>query len=301
MRKLKDLLHLALFSAATKYRTPSGHARIYHYHIEKTGGTSLTQMFLEAASRQSGGRAGCIEPAGHSADSRPEVQFLSAPWYRRRLPASRSRDGNALQDDVWAAHRHRVAVNGLVFQAGDKERIMRGDYFYGWAHIPVHQLTLPPKTFTITALRNPVDRLISYYQVLLGKRVRGDGGKWDEDAELLGQGFEDFLERLPREHLFRQIYYFSPSFDIDEAYERIRRCDFFYFTENTTDAADALSRQVGLELRPLWSNRASTKFKISQRQLKLAREVLSPEIALHSRLMADQAKFVQPGNRRYGT
>jgi hypothetical protein len=247
LRKLRDFLDHRRFSRLANYRLPSGHRRIYFHHIRKTAGTSLCQMFLTAA-------AGA--PRG---------------------------DGQVLWDQLWAAHRHRMAHGDKVFVAGEKRLIEEGHYFFASSHIPAHELTLPPGTFTITCMRDPVRRVLSHYHMLLSQKASGDRA-FVKEGPWLGANFTEFVENLPKEHLLRQVYTFSRTFDPDEAYENIVRCNAWFLTEDMYGAAAALGAQVGLQLAPTRANRSKVRTSAPAAQLHKLRELLQPEIVLFERL-----------------
>jgi len=249
MRKLKDLRDHFFFGRMASYRLPSGHRRIYFHHIRRTGGTSLSQMFLLAASGADPSR------------------------------------GDRLWSGLWAAHRHRLHFDGKVFVAGEKKLIEEGRYFYAVSHLPAHELVLPEATYTITCLRDPVKRVLSHYNLLLGERDNG-GQAFRKEGHWLGAGFDDFLENIPVEHLLRQLYMFSPNYDPDEAFAAIASCSFWFFTEELPAPASVLSSQVGLDLRPFVANRSSAQAIITQDQMRLLKKLLRPEIELYQRLKA---------------
>jgi hypothetical protein len=66
----------------------------------------------------------------------------------------------------------RTGANGLTFVRHDTRLIAAGDYFYASSHEPAHQVKVPPGTYTVTILRDPAARAISYYRYL--KWVRED-------------------------------------------------------------------------------------------------------------------------------
>jgi Sulfotransferase family len=277
LRKLTDIVHHQLFRAATRYRLPTGHRRIYFYHVLKTAGTSLNQMVLLAARNAA---VGSSRSASSTATRVGEVDCEGrfSIW----LPRVEADDGAAILKALWDAHRHRLAVNGLVFQAADKKRIEQGNYFFAFSHVPAHELRLPERTFTITGIRNPVDRLLSYYQMLLAQRATGQDRS--HDRYLLADDFDGFLRRLPREKLLAQLYHFSSTFDPQEAYTRIARCNFVYFVEELNRVLPKLSGGIGLVMKSVNANRSVVNFAVTDEQRCRLNGLLEPEIRLYERL-----------------
>jgi hypothetical protein len=89
--------------------------------------------------------------------------------------ASRREETEAVEPDE--PHRR--------FVRHDAELIARGDYFYASSHLPLHQVKVPAETFTVTILRDPAARVISYYRYLLW--VRGPGAGAAEAEPFLDQ------------------------------------------------------------------------------------------------------------------
>jgi hypothetical protein len=175
-----------------------------------------------------------------------------------------------------------------VFVAGEKRLIEEGHYFFASSHIPAHELKLPPATFTVTALRDPVERVLSHYNMLLSQKASGDRA-FVKEGHWLGASFGEFVENLPKEHLLRQVYTFSRTFDPDEAYENIVRCNAWFLTENLDAAATELSALVGLQLAATRANRSKVRLPVPAAQLHRLRELLEPEIALFERLCLARA------------
>ena len=83
---------------------------------------------------------------------------------------------------------------GACYIGWNKPVINAGNWFYGFSHIPYHQLELPANTYRITVFRDPVERIISHYRMVKGFKEKGIAhprmkveGKW------LGDSFDDFF------------------------------------------------------------------------------------------------------------
>jgi hypothetical protein len=253
--------------------------RIYHFHVRKTGGSSLDAAFYAL-----GGLEG--------------------------LSVHRAAGG--------------VVGNGLKFVGSNKPIIEQGDYFYGTSHFPAWWLELPPETFTLTILRDPVSRVVSYYRYLLwarGNRTEYeiepyldeiiaessyiDGG-WGHIQRSLSRRtlrfertaiqsfgpwaylermdprrspseFENFLRGVPPRHLLSQLYMFSERFDPGEAAERILACSAVCFTETLGDDLARLSETLELELTERHERRFGERVELGQPELDALRERLEPE------------------------
>ncbi len=234
----------------TKYEIAGQYGRIYHFHNEKTGGTSLNHTFLSL-----GGEPG------------PDV-------YKRLTKAI-----------DW-----RVISGNKVFVGWDKSLIQDGLFYYAFSHIPKHQLKLPEDTFTITCLRDPVKRVLSCYKELMEYKlshvdhpVMKKRGKW------LDGSFGEYLARLPKELLQAQFYMFSKGFDIDEAFEEIVACSYFLFTEEFAAGLTRLSSKLGILLEPLHTRKTSIELDIPNEEMNRLREWLEPEYRLFERLRGYQA------------
>lgn len=225
---------------------PGEYRRIYHYHTKKTGGTSLNFSLLSLSR---------IDPL-------------------------------KLYAILINAFDHRHVANGKVFVGWNKNLIEDGNFFYGWSHIAAHNLKLKPETFTITIIRNPCERVISVYKHLLREKRRGEikFPKIKEEVSWLGFSFDDFLENIPREHLQRQLYMFSENFDVEEAFENIKGLSCFFFLDNYRNGVRELSKALGCKLKPFHLRKSSPIEEISDKQKKVLKERLAPEMFLYEKL-----------------
>jgi hypothetical protein len=237
-RRVKSALHEVRFRSVTERYHFNGYKRIYLVHIRKTGGTSLNHSFLALSGE----------------DSELLYKRLVQEW------------------------DHRLLSNGKVYVGWNVPYINGGNYFYAFSHVPLHALQLPKETFTVTCFRDPVKRVISHYNMLMDYRINNVRhpcmpieGKW------LGDSFNEFLERIPKEHLCNQLFMFSARYDIGEALERVKGLSHVFFTEDFAHGVDVLNQKTGLQLEVIHTRKTLHKEEVPQRGLDTLREMLGEE------------------------
>jgi len=196
--------------------------------------------------------------------------------------------GADLQD---IAHKNMLMRNDIIFVQHDKKLIERGDYFYGSSHIAAHKLVVPEKTFTITILRDPLERVISYYRHLMfvrddprASRLEPAFWRLRRETEWLGSSFGEFVSRMPRARLLNQLYMFSASFSVAEAAERIVACSYVGFTSSFAAHISDLADILDLPLKLSWERRFGEKTSPPPEELAFARTLLKPEYDLLHRV-----------------
>jgi len=257
MRPVRDLKNLVLrcqampgsgaFRAACRTPIVPGFDRIYHYHIRKTAGTSINQAFLSI-----GGESG--EAVYH------------------RLVSDR---------------HHRTLSGSRAFVGWSWGLIEQGRYHYAFSHYAAHEVRLPPRTFTLTCLRDPVNRLISYYSMLCAMRDEGSShGALKLAGPWLGSSLKDFLHNAPRSFLSMQLYMFSKAFHVQEAIDGVMACHAVLFTEEFASGLGALARRLNMTLPVLHARPTQKKPAISEDERAAAREALAPEYEMFSAVRA---------------
>jgi hypothetical protein len=232
--------------------------RLYFHHIRKTGGTSLVQTLLSI-----GGEDG-------------------AAVYRRM---ARSRSGRAISGE-------------RVFVGWRRTWLEAGDYHVGFSHEPAHALRLPARTFLVSCLREPSERVLSHYWMLVAAaQAPSVPRSLAPELRWLGRDFDDFLDRLPREHLLRQLYTFSERFEVAEAFDWISALDCLCFTDAMEAGVERLSQRLGLALAPRHARRrargATAADEPGAAALARLREELAPEYELWHAIRAAQAPALE--------
>ncbi|HEX6688968.1 MAG TPA: sulfotransferase family 2 domain-containing protein [Solirubrobacterales bacterium] len=181
--------------------------------------------------------------------------------------------------------------NGLKFVRSDSKLISEGDYFFANSHTPAYRLQLPPHTFTVTILRDPAARVISYYRQFLWARANPTArdvepavDKLQLLAKHMGNGFQDFLRQLPPQLLLTQVFMFSERMDPVEAAENALACSAVCFTETFSEDLKMLATTLELELEEKHERRHDEKVVLDEEELDHLREVLKPEYAMFERV-----------------
>ena len=222
-----------------------GFARVYFHHIRRTGGTSLNQSFFALYRRH------------------PEL--VSAALRRSKSKT--------------------VVTAGTRFVGANREALQEGNYFYGFSHIPSYELVLPPRTFTMTLLRDPLERIVSHYRMVVDYSARSLTRPWLHlERGWLGQSIADFASNMPPSRFMAQLHTFSRSSSIDEAVQAITECDFILFNEDYYSDLQILKNRLGLGLNMHHSHAANYKIDLDQTDIKRVRKMLAPEYALLDRV-----------------
>jgi hypothetical protein len=230
---------------ARSYELPDGSRRVYCYHVRKTAGTSLFLSFLAL---------GGEDPV--------EV------WGR----AVASRLG-------------RTSSGGYSFASNNRAVLAEGAYFYGRSHRSFDLQPLPPRTFTVTVLRDPIGRAHSYFDYLVAGDEPGAPGRvGNRERRLAADGFDAFLDRIPVQGLVTQLAMFSDRLDISEAVDRIAGCSSVFFTEDFADGLAVLGRRLDLPLEHRRVRVTGQRSSLSESQIERLRLRLEPEYELLRRL-----------------
>lgn len=237
---------------ANNYQIPGGYDRIYHWHIRKTAGTSLNRAMLGLG----GG------------------------------------DVEALHLALQKSKNKRVFSHGRVFVGHNRYLIQQGRYYYAFSHQPMHVLKLPPRTFMVTVLRDPVKRVLSHYRMLVGLRREGSNAPaatihGHKAAGTLGH----YLDATPQHELLQQLYHFSESLDPSEAAGNIGRLQMVLRTENFAEDVKRLGTALGVELPARHDRRSPEDVPIESDDLERLRELLEPEYVMFRMIQAQRPEF----------
>lgn len=223
------------------YELPDGSRRIYCYHVRKTAGTSLFLSFLAL---------GGEDPM--------------AVW--RRVNEARLR---------------RTTSGPYAFASDNPRVLAEGAYLFGRSHRPASKQPLPPRTFTVTVLRDPVERVHSYYDYLVAGDDSGSPGQVAaRERRLARGGFDAFLDRVPIPRLLTQLAMFSDRLDVSEATDRVAACSFVFMTSCFATAIPTLAHRLAFDLTVQRARVTTGRSTLSHRQRERLAARLEPEYEL---------------------
>jgi Sulfotransferase family len=233
-----------------RHPLPGNYKRIYHFHIRKSAGTSINAAMWGLA-------------------------------------------GKNLQD---VGRSSLIVAANYVFVRHNRVLIERGNYTFANSHAPFWELSLPVDTYSFTVFRDPVARLYSLYRYYHFNVYHPDAALLDPMNESvkkyegwLGNSFTDFLDRLPAKHLQNQLYMFSESFNIEEAFRNIKKLNGFFFQDElnlvTHELGDICGRTISLSKSRIFPY---TVGEINEKERDLASVKLQQEIELYRRLKSSR-------------
>ena len=119
---------------------------------------------------------------------------------------------------------HKINIPRGSVVGWNKLALNRDQYFYGFSHAPLHELTIQKSTFCFSSLRDPMSRLVSHYR-MLKDLISGNTNHpaLQSESSFAYGDFDEFLDNIPRAHLEAQLYNFSEKVCIDDALKNLLR------------------------------------------------------------------------------
>lgn len=242
MTQIKRLIYQILrqFRLNKKLKQLSDARRVYHFHIRKTAGTTVNIAFIGAFFN----------------DLDPKLAYESL---------STSEKG-----DFFEAGKRVVGWT--------KNELEEGIYNYGFSHMPYHKIIIPKGVKTFTCFRDPVKRVVSHYNMLKYFEVNAiDHPCMKYERHWIKEGFEGFVDAIPKEHLLNQLYMFSASFSVDEALNNLKNLDFIIMTEQLEIGMSSMGIQLDLAFKLGNEKKYNHRELINDSSLALLRQKLQPE------------------------
>jgi hypothetical protein len=215
-------------------------SRIYHFHIRKCGGSSLN------------------------------VAFSKFP------------NGNSKNYQIVASqHENKAIFNNVPIVGWNLKQLKRGDFWYGFSHIEFERIfPLKKNTFTFTFLRDPIERLLSHYNMIKDwENNENPHPAFEIEGRWLGNSFSEFLDKIPKQHLQNQLFMFSTSFDIDTALKNLKKIDFVGVVGRDEEKLLNYFREYfDINLDYFHTRKSAYSYILDEREMKLLKNKLEDEI-----------------------
>ena len=200
----------------------NGFQKIYHIHIQKTGGTSINLALLE---QFSGGLLSGKESYSH---------LMKKTSIR---PAK---------------------IRSTAFS---KALLNLGFYNFGFSHTPFYKLKFPKRTYTFTVLRDPYQRIYSRFKHLKKdvktNNINSYAEKKGEYNNL--SSFEEYLDSLNSEDIIMQLSMFSKNKSVLEGIENLKKVSFVSNNENLVNLAYEIESTLGINIKISHSRRTESQ------------------------------------------
>jgi hypothetical protein len=173
--------------------------------------------------------------------------------------------------------------NGYRFVANNEALIGQGRFFFAYSHLPAYALSLPEVgTFKFTVLRDPIDRVVSLYRYLASPNADKSYSHkaMIEERRWAIEGFDRFLDQIPRQHLCNQLHMFSRTSSVDEAVNCLNELDLVLRTECLDRDLDRLQEALDLRLSLTRERSSSLRFAPTEAQRDRLYEMLFPEFEI---------------------
>lgn len=182
------------------------------------------------------------------------------------------------------APEHRIVYEAAIVVGWNKRLIECGDYDYAFSHIPYHSLALPDRTYTFSMLRDPIQRVVSHYSMIVELIKKGsDHPLLKTEAAWAEGGFEKFIECLPRQHLQNQLFMYDPQFRVGQALDALASITTVRMLQNFSSLLGAVNTEFGTNLEPVHVRKSVSPYDPSREEALKLESRLAEELCFLER------------------
>jgi len=178
----------------------------------------------------------------------------------------------------------RLLLNKGPLVGWNRYLINKGAFFYGFSHEPYHKLIFDKETFTFTFLREPMNRVISHYNMLKDLIIKKSNhpALIAEKSWAYGD-FDQFLKNIPKKHLENQLFTFSKKFIVKEALTNLKKISYVGKVEDIERLfIPKINKEFNLNLNYKPLRKSKSKVILTEDQIKYLRNLLKLEIEFYN-------------------
>lgn len=177
--------------------------------------------------------------------------------------------------------KKELCMNNKKIVCHNLQLINNNEFDFAFSHFPSRYVRLKPNVTTITCVREPVERFISYYAYLHDNYARF---KYTQ-AKYLHLPFPQFLETVAKHHLMPMLAMFSSNYDPLEAFLNIKKLDYVLFKDNLENDLKKITQvDLASNLSHVGKSYSKKYLKLTPPDLNLLKIKLEPEINLYNEL-----------------
>ena len=246
--KIRNILNI--YKRKLNYNLDSQFNRIYHYHVPKSGGTTLNMTIYKSY--------------GYIFD-------------KNNLHNNFSEQASNLVS-------RSIKINNKVFLDHNKFLINRGHFYYAWSHYPYHEIFPHSDSFTVTTIRNPVNRVISLYKHSLNLTNDSTDKHQKELFLLKSDNILDFVKKLPVYHRYGSLYFYSKKLDINEAFENLKTISEIVLDFDFDSVKSTFFERFNINLEFERENISEISYEPTKDEIIVLENLLEKEIELYLKI-----------------
>lgn len=183
--------------------------KIYHFHLMKTGGTSINDGIISS----------------HYKDS--------INWHT----------------DMYKYPDCRIISDKKIFVSFNYLLIRLGLFHYGFSHRSYYQTRLPKGTYSITCIRNPLLRNYSRYKhIKKNINEKNFQAHSASELNAAKGSFGKYLELISDREMCHQLYFYSNEGNVCEAIDNLSKVNFIIRNECFAEDINVLSKKIGFDI-----------------------------------------------------
>jgi hypothetical protein len=192
------------------------------------------------------------------------------------------KDPQAFYDKINA--NGSVKLEGKLYVRDSHHQFNTGNFYYGFSHFRMHTLQIPKDVYTFTCLRDPIERVLSFYRALHYRKKQGQSRP---DQKFLGNNLTQFIKQWPRDRLKAQLGMFSQAFDTRQALKNLKRLNKIIIMDHLQDGLSEMGRDLGLSLIMRHENKSHYDVEVTAQEMDVLKRLLKDDYEFYN-----EAKFL---------